>query len=188
MLEDTTLLDRCRRGDDLAWEALVRRYQRRVFAVAYHYMRNREEARDMAQEVFVKIYQQLGRYEVGKKFLPWMLSVARNACIDQLRKRKARPPLQDVSIDDRPHLATGGPTPEEEMEEDSRRRLLYRALARMSDANREIILLKEIQGMRLEEISRLLALPLGTIKSRSSRARVELATKLRVLDPSYGIG
>ena len=57
-----------------------------------------------------------------------------------------------------------------------------------ADANREIILLKEIQGLRLEEISRLLALPLGTIKSRSSRARVELATKLRVLDPSYGIG
>ena len=186
MLEDTTLLDRCRQGDDLAWEALVRRYQRRVFAVAYHYMRNPEEARDMAQEVFVKVYQQLNRYEVGKKFLPWMISVARNACIDQLRKRKARPPLQDVSIDDRQQLSAAGPTPEEELVDDSRKRLLYRALAKMSEANREIILLKEIQGLRLEEISRLLSLPVGTVKSRSSRARIELATKLRVLDPSYG--
>ena len=69
---------------------------------------------------------------------------------------------------------------------ESRKRLLYRALDRMNERNREMILLKEIQGLKLEEISDLLKLPIGTVKSRSNRARLELASKLRLLDPSYG--
>lgn len=188
LVEVATLLERCRRGDDLAWEAIVRRYQGRVYAVAYHYMRNREDARDMAQEIFVRIYRQLDSLKGGERFLPWLLRLARNACIDQLRRRKARPPASDVRVEDGPQIASGDPDPEERSAAQARKRLLYSALDGMSEKNREIILLKDIQGLKLEEISSMLALPLGTVKSRSNRARLELALRIRRLDPSYGVG
>ena len=186
LLDVSMLVERCRQGDDLAWEALVRSCQARVFAVAYHYMRNAEEARDMAQEIFVRIYQRLDSFQGGDGFLPWMMRLARNACIDRLRMLRARPPASDLPVEDGPQIADGGPDPEESSEARERTRLLYRALDQMSERNRELILLKEIQELKLEEIASLLALPLGTVKSRSSRARVELALKLRALDPSYG--
>jgi RNA polymerase sigma-70 factor (ECF subfamily) len=186
VLEIQTLLERCRQGDELAWEALVRRFQRRVYAVAWQYLRDGDEARDMAQEVFIRVYQQLGKFQVEKSFLPWLLSVARNACIDRLRKRRARPPAQDVPAEGDVAVASGGPSPEDEVAAEWRKRLLYRALARMSDSDREIIMLKDIQGLKLDEIARMLSLPIGTVKSRSNRARVALASRLRMLDPRYG--
>jgi RNA polymerase sigma-70 factor (ECF subfamily) len=103
-----------------------------------------------------------------------------------LRKRKARPPASDLRVEDGPQIASDGLSPEEAATRASRRRLLYRALNRLSERNREIILLKEIQGLKIEEISKLLALPEGTVKSRASRARIELAAQVRGLDASYG--
>ncbi len=184
-MDVSTLLERCRKGDDLAWESLVRQYQRRVFAVAYHYMRNADEARDMAQEIFIRIYKQLDSFR-GERFLPWMLSVARNACIDRLRKIKARPPASDVPVDEATQVAAIGPSPEDNSDTESKKRLLYAALDLLSDTNREMVLLKEIEGLKLEEIAQLLKLPLGTVKSRSNRARVELAARVRTLDPAFG--
>lgn len=185
-LDTATLVRRCRRGDALAWEALVRAYQGRVYAVAHHYMRNREEARDVAQEIFIRIYRKLETFRGGETFLPWMMKLARNACLDKLRERAARPPSSDIPVDEGPELADASPSPEENSETSARRRLLYRALDGMSEKGREMILLKEIQGLKLEEISDLLDLPVGTVKSRSSRARLELATTLRRLHPAYG--
>jgi RNA polymerase sigma-70 factor (ECF subfamily) len=186
LVDEATLVERCRGGDDLAWEALVRRFQGRIFAVAYHYLRDRDEARDMAQELFIRVYRRLHTFRGGRGILPWMISLTRNACIDRLRARRARPPAADVRLEDGPQIEDPGPGPEDASLTSARRRLLYRALDRMSEKNREIILLKEIQGLKLNEISALLALPVGTVKSRAHRARIELATKLRVLDPSYG--
>ena len=186
MLDVATLLERCRSGDSLAWEALVRRYQARVYSVAVHYMRDREEARDVAQEIFIRIYQRLDSFRGDEKFVPWMLSLARNCCVDRLRRLKVRTPSISVSLDEGAEVAEPGPTAEESTHADDRQRLLYRALHRLSDKNREMILLKDIQGLKLEEIAALLVLPLGTVKSRSSRARIELAKSLRVLDPSCG--
>jgi RNA polymerase sigma-70 factor (ECF subfamily) len=187
LLDVTTLVQRCRHGDDLAWEALVRQYHGRIHSVAYHYLRNADEARDMTQEIFIRIYQQLPSFRRGDRFVPWMIRVARNATIDRLRRRKARPPLSDVPADGGLPLASSDPTPEESSVEEARRRLLYRAMDGMSEKNREILLLKEIQGLKVEEISKMLRLPTGTIKSRASRARIELATRVRQLDPSYGV-
>jgi RNA polymerase sigma-70 factor (ECF subfamily) len=186
LLDGATLLERCRRGDDLAWEALVRRYQSRVYSVAFHYMRNAEEARDMAQDIFVRIYQRLETFQGDQAFLPWMLRLARNVCIDALRRKKARPPATDVTIDDAVQIASSTPTPEETSEARSSRDLLYRAMDRMSESDREILMLKEIQGLKVEEISSLLKVPTGTVKSRCNRARIELAARVRRLDPSYG--
>jgi len=186
LLDVATLVQRCRRGDALAWEALVRRFQSRVYSVAYHYVRNAEEARDLAQEVFVRIYERLDGFHGEDRFLPWLLSLTRNACIDRLRRIKARPPASDLRVEDGPEIPAGEPSPEQATEEAARRRLLYEALDGMSARSREVILLKEIQGLKLEEISTMLALPIGTVKSRSNRARLELASRIRRLDPSFG--
>jgi RNA polymerase sigma-70 factor (ECF subfamily) len=181
-----TLVERCRQGDGLAWEALVRRFQSRVYAVSYHYMREADEARDVAQDIFVRVYERLDSYDGQSNFLAWLLRVSRNACIDRLRRRAARPPATDLTPDDGVELVAGEPDPEEEAGRSARKALLYRALNGMSDKNREIILLKEIHGLKIEEISEMLGLPVGTVKSRSSRARIELATRVRALAPSYG--
>lgn len=169
------LLDRCRDGDELAWEALVRTYQGRVYGLAYHYMRDHEAARDLAQEIFVKVYRNLPDLEGHEMFLRWMLRIGRNLCIDHLRRARVRPPAEDLALEEGPELAAGTPGPEESWMADSDRRLVHRALGRLSEKNREMILLKEIQGMNLEEIADLLDLPIGTVKSRSNRARLELA-------------
>jgi RNA polymerase sigma-70 factor (ECF subfamily) len=181
-----TLLERCRAGNELAWEMLVRRYQSRIYAVAYHYTRNTEEARDLAQEIFVRVYQRLDSFHGEQRFLPWLLRVARNACIDRLRRLKARAAGSAAGLEEAPELPATGPSPEESSAVEARKRLLYRAMTRLSEKNREIILLKEIQGLKFEEISVLLGLPVGTVKSRSNRARLELATHVRSLDSSFG--
>ncbi len=186
MLDVETLLKRCRQGDDLAWEALVRRFQGRVYAVARHYMRNAEEARDVAQEIFVRIYERLESFHGDQAFLPWLLRLSRNVCIDALRRQKARPRTTDDVIDETVQPASAAPTPEETSAARSARDLLYRAMDRMSDSDREILMLKEIQGLKVEEIASLLKIPTGTVKSRCNRARLDLAVRVRRLDPSYG--
>ena len=187
-MELAQLLDRCRQGDELAWEALVRAYQGRVFGLALHYVRNTEEARDLAQEVFVKIYDKIGMFRGHETFLAWMLRLARNLCIDHLRRARSRPPITDVPTQDGPELPDGGPTPEEAWAADSRKRLVHRALGRLSEQYREIILLKDIQGLKLEEVASLLNLPIGTVKSRSSRARIALARVVLDISPPQGTG
>ena len=185
MSDTAELIDRCRQGDDLACERLVRTYQGRVYAVAYHYVRNTDDARDLAQEAFIRVYQKVGGF-TGQDFLPWLIRVVRNLCVDHLRRRKARPPLSDVPVEEGGvTISDPGPSPEELWLTDSRKRLVYDALSGMTGQDREIILLKEIQGLKFREIASMLELPIGTVKSRSNRARVELAQRVLKLDPSY---
>jgi RNA polymerase sigma-70 factor (ECF subfamily) len=101
--------------------------------------------------------------------------MARNCCIDRLRALGARAPQDPIEIDP-PSMA---PSPEDAMLQHARRTLLYRALDTLSDVNREIVLLKDIHQLKIEEIGSLLRLPIGTIKSRSNRARTELAKAVR---------
>ncbi len=182
------LIDRCRQGSDLAWEALVRRFEGRVYGIAMHYLRDREEARDAAQDVFVKIYGNLHTLKEDKPFLPWMLRIARNACIDRIRRLKVRTPDVAVPLEESPEIQipTDGPTPEEALMQGAREGLVHRALDALSAGNREMILLKDIQGLKLEEIAEMLDLPLGTAKSRSHRARIELGKAIQSLEPSFG--
>jgi RNA polymerase sigma-70 factor, ECF subfamily len=175
------LLERCCSGDELAWEALVRRFQARIYGIAYHYVGNAEDARDLAQEAFIRIFQNLAAFPDPTKFLPWIIRITRNACIDHLRRKKARPPAHDVVVDGLLTLQAPGGDPDQLYVADSRKRLIHSALLEMSDLNREMILLKDIQGLALEEIASLINVPLGTVKSRSNRARIELAHKLALL-------
>ena len=177
MIDLDTLLARCRRGDPLAWEELVRRFQGRIHGFALFYLRDREEARDTAQEIFVRLYKHLGDTQDGASFVPWLLRLSRNCCIDRLRALGARAPQDPMDVDPPSHA----PSPEENLLANGRRALLYRALDTLSDVNREIVLLKDIHQLKLEEIGSLLRLPLGTVKSRSNRARTELAKAVRSL-------
>lgn len=179
------LLVQCRRGDPLGWEALVRRYQARIYGFALHYLRDPEEARDAAQEIFIKMYQHLDGVRDGHAFLPWMLRLARNGCIDRIRSRKVRPlDLQATASSATADRASMEVSPEESLLETARRALLYRALATLTATSRQIVLLKDIEQLQLVDISTRLGLPIGTVKSRSNRARVELAKAVRSLEAS----
>ena len=185
-IDEAALVERCRQGDDLAWEWLVRRCQGRVYGLAYHYLGSVEDARDVAQEAFVRVYRQLGSFD-GDRFTAWLLRITRNLCIDQLRRRRARPPAEDVpaGTDDGAAPRDSAPDPEQAWLADVRRRLIHQALRRLDGASREVILLKDIQGLKLQEIAGMLGLPLGTVKSRAHRARLELARQVIAIDPSY---
>jgi RNA polymerase sigma-70 factor (ECF subfamily) len=178
------LLESCRQGDELAWEMLVRQYQSRIFGIACTYVHDRDEARDLSQEIFVRVYRNLDGCKDAARFLPWLVRIARNASIDHLRRRKARPPARDIPVEDAFRLVSTDPLPDEDLERRSRLRIVELALQCLSEINREIILLKDMQGLALEEIAQMLNLPLGTVKSRSSRARVELTREVqRLLGP-----
>ena len=185
-VDASALIERCRDGDELAWESLVRRYQGRVYSVTLHYLRHGDEARDAAQEVFLRVYEKLDTFHGDAGFLPWLLRLARNVSIDRLRRKAARPPVDDLVVEEGVEIAANAPDAEEQLGRHARRRLLFRAVAGMTDQHREVILLHEIQGLKLEQIAEMLGLPLGTVKSRSNRARIELATRVRQLDPAYG--
>jgi RNA polymerase sigma-70 factor (ECF subfamily) len=175
------LLERCRQGDELAWEALVREHQGRLYGLAYHYVGSGEEARDVVQEVFVRMWRNLDDCTEPQHFVPWTIRIARNACIDHLRRRKARPSGRSVPVEEAMHLAAQGPSPEDTYQADARKRLVHLALQQLSELSREIILLKDIQGLPFEEIGAMLDVPVGTLKSRSNRARLELARKVLAL-------
>ena len=118
--------------------------------------------------------------------MAWLLRITRNLCIDQMRRRRARPPAEDLLADDNEWaLPDTAPDPEQSWLRDGKKRLVYDALRRLNGPNREMILLKEIQGLQLKEIAEMLGLPIGTVKSRSNRARVELARQMIAIDPSY---
>ncbi len=178
------LLKRCSQGDELAWEVLVRQHQGRICAIAYGYLGDQDEAFDLAQEIFVRVYERLDTCEDPEKFQSWLTRIARNACIDHLRRMKARPPRQDIPADEMHNLAGGSSNPEQDWVRSRRKKLVFQAMQELSEINREIILLKDIQELPLDEIASILKLPVGTVKSRSSRARIELA---RVIS-SWGSG
>jgi RNA polymerase sigma-70 factor (ECF subfamily) len=185
-MDQVALLRRCREGDELAWEVLVRQQQGRVCSIALGYVGDQDEAFDLAQDIFVRVWDRLNSCTDLEKFGPWLMSIARNACLDHLRRRKARPPRQDIPAEEMHNLAGNAPTPEDDWLSTSRQRIVHRALQKLTAINREIIVLKDIQGLPLEEIASMLSLPLGTVKSRSSRARVELAQAVVELDGGPG--
>jgi RNA polymerase sigma-70 factor (ECF subfamily) len=150
-------------------------------------MRDTEEARDVAQEIFVKMYQHLGSVRDGRTYLPWMLRLARNCCIDRIRSRKARPHDLLAVEENKIESASIEASPEASLLETARRALLYRALRTLTATNRQIVLLKDIEQLQLSVIATRLGLPIGTVKSRSNRARAELAKAVRSLEAAEAV-
>ncbi|HSD65092.1 MAG TPA: sigma-70 family RNA polymerase sigma factor [Vicinamibacteria bacterium] len=176
---DAELLPRCRAGDEVAWRELVTRHTRRVFGLAYRFTGRVDEAEDLTQEVFVKVYQTLGRYrETDGPFGGWLMAVARNHAIDHYRRGRQ----ERVRRADDPALLESMPARDEHpiagLEREERRSLVHSGLRALPPDLRLPLVLCDLQGLPYEEIAGELGIPLGTVKSRINRARLELAKRL----------
>jgi RNA polymerase sigma-70 factor (ECF subfamily) len=178
-IAESDLLPRCRVGDEVAWRELVTRHTRKVFGLAYRFTGRVDEAEDLTQEVFVKVYQTLGRYrESDGPFGAWLMAVARNHAIDHYRRRKQERLLRA----DDPAALEAMPAREEHpvarLEREERARLVHSGLQSLPPDLRLPLILCDLQGLPYEAIASELEIPLGTVKSRINRARLELAKRL----------
>ena len=174
------LIEGCLQGDQHAWNVIVTRYWRKVFNVAYKFVGRHDQAEDLAQEIFLKIFKALGTFDRRANFQTWLISVSRNLCIDHYRSVRKEREMVDRSVD----AADVSPVSTEPdalvtLERGDRRAMLHRALARLPDTLRVAVLLRDIQELSYKEIADQLALPEGTVKSRINRGRKELAYQLR---------
>ena len=171
--DDRELVALCLRGDREAFNALVARHYRGIYSMTYRMTGNAEDASDLTQETFLRVYTRLDTFDPEQSFLAWIRRIGTNLCIDRLRRR--REPA--VSLDQ--HLASGvqyadetpGASPAEavEMAEDSRRVLA--AVHRLPAKQRAVLVLRHVEGLKLEEIADTLRLPLGTVKTLLFRGR-----------------
>jgi RNA polymerase sigma-70 factor, ECF subfamily len=180
-LELPVLLARCQAGDQLAWEAFVHQFQGRIYALAYSYAGEREDARDLAQEIFIRLYETRARWAGPDEFMPWLIQVARNRSIDFLRRRKVRRPAVAVQEDEGFQLPDRQPGPEASAVMQSQRAALREALHGLSTLSREVLMLRDVHELPVQRVAQMLGVPVGTVKSRASRARVELVARVRAL-------
>jgi RNA polymerase sigma-70 factor (ECF subfamily) len=176
---DADLLSRCRSGDEAAWHELVALHTRKVFGLAYRFTGRVDEAEDLTQEVFVKVYQTLGRYrEADGPFGGWLTAVARNHAIDWYRRRKQERTRRsdDTAVLER--MAAPGEHPIAGIERQERAGIVHRGLRALPADLRLPLILCDLQGLAYDAIATELSLPLGTVKSRINRARIELAKRL----------
>jgi len=167
---DVELIREVLAGGVERFELLIRRYERLVAAAAIRMGVPRQEVEDVANEVFYKVYRSLKRYEPTHAFSTWLYRITVNAALDRRRSRR-----HDTRMDEIPAaLADSGPSPHEDAERRGRVRLLQEALARIPDHYRAPLVLMHVEGLAIEEVSRVLDLPEGTVKSRLFRARAML--------------
>jgi RNA polymerase sigma-70 factor (ECF subfamily) len=176
------LIQRCLKGDQMAWEAIVRQYRRKVFNVAYKFVGRHDEAEDLTQDIFLKIFKSLGTFDSRANFQTWLISVSRNLCIDHYRSvRKERETInRDV---DASELSPVSPTQGQMamMEQRDRVQLLKDAMSALPATLRTAVLMRDIHELSYHEIAEKLHLPEGTVKSRINRGRNELARQIRKL-------
>jgi RNA polymerase sigma factor (sigma-70 family) len=177
-----TLIQRCLKGDQHAWDLIVRQYWRKVFNVAYKFVGKHDEAEDLTQEIFLKIFKSLNTFDRRANFQTWLISVSRNLCIDHYRSVRKERETIDRDVDANALTpATTEPGPVAALEQRDRVMLLRQALAALPDSLRTAVLLRDIQELSYQEIADRLRLPEGTVKSRINRGRTELARQIRKL-------
>jgi RNA polymerase sigma-70 factor (ECF subfamily) len=176
---DAELIERCLRKDNAAWEALVARYRRKVFHIAYKFTGRHAEAEDLMQEILLKVFRSLDRFNQDADFSTWLGSVARNYCIDHYRasKREKEVLVEDLVAFDLA-VATTGTNPQRVLEDRDRRSFLRKGLELLPDKLREAVILRDLQGLTYQEMAERLGLPEGTVKSRINRGREELSRLL----------
>jgi RNA polymerase sigma-70 factor (ECF subfamily) len=177
--DDRSLVDRCRKGEDEAWRELVDRFGQRVYSVAYHFTLKREDAEELSQEIFLKIFENLERYDGGFPLIAWIVSLSRNLCIDRYRRRKREKSFRFVSDDAVLPMLRSDDDPSADALRKDRTKMLFSALSEIPEELAEILVLRDLDGLAYDEIGKALALPDGTVKSRLFRARAEVARRIR---------
>jgi RNA polymerase sigma factor (sigma-70 family) len=176
------LIQRCLRGDQIAWELIVRQYWRKVFNVAYKFVGKHDQAEDLTQDIFLKIFKSLDTFDRRANFQTWLISVSRNLCIDHYRSvRKERETIdRDVDANElSPVSREVGPA--QALEQRDRVMLLKQSMAALPETLRTAVMMRDIQELSYQEIADRLRLPEGTVKSRINRGRTELARQIRKL-------
>ena len=175
---EPALVEGCRRGDPEAFARLVGLHEAMVLNLASRLLGDGEEARDLAQDVFLQVYRTLARFEGRSSFRTWIYRIVVNQCRNRRRwwrrrRRAAACPLDQITPADEARMAEASPaeTPFDSLARAERARRVQAALLRLSFEHRAILLLREVEGLACEEIASTLGLPLGTVKSRLSRAR-----------------
>ena len=181
--QEALIVRKVLQGDVNAFEKLVTEYEKAVYAIAQRMTGNPEDAADMTQETFIKAYNSLGSFRGDSKFSVWLYRIANNVCLDFLRSR-SRKPTVSLSVEDdegeesQLDVADESQSPELLLERGLTRDAVRRGLDTLPPDYRQILLLREIQGLSYEEISSALGIDLGTVKSRIFRARKKLCTFL----------
>lgn len=184
---DLTLVESCRGGDLNAFDILVERHQNRIFNVCYWMLGNRDEAADASQDAFVRAYRSLANFRGDSAFGTWLHRIAVNASIDATQRRKRAPVLysdltpngEDEREDPEPDASTQPPRdPSLLALREEKRAAVRQALASLPEHYRVVLVLFDIEGYSYEDIGHTLELPLGTVKSRISRARQSLRERL----------
>lgn len=182
-LDDLQLVQRCKEGDERAFRTLVERYQKKVFAVALGMVKDREEAMDIAQDAFVKVHKYLDHFKGDASFYTWIYRITANLAIDRIRARNVR---EGVEFDERfrgdeePTGEAGilgtrlGTNPQKAALRRELAEQIGRALDRLPPKHREILVLREVEGMSYEDLARVLKIPKGTVMSRLFHARAKM--------------
>jgi RNA polymerase sigma-70 factor, ECF subfamily len=172
------------RGDQDAFAEVIELYKDKVFQICFRMLGNRHEAEDISQEAFIRAYVNIHTFNQKRKFSTWLYRIATNLCIDRIRKKKPDYYL-DAEVKGTEGLtmysqvAAEGQLPEEEVEEMELQAEIQRQILKLPDKYRSVIVLKYIEELSLQEISEILDLPLGTVKTRIHRGREALRKQLR---------
>ena len=183
-----SLIEQCLAGDQTAWDQIVRQNWRKVFNVAYKFVGRHDEAEDLTQDIFLKIFKALRTFDRRANFQTWIISISRNLCIDHYRSvRKERQTIaRDVDSNDlQPATTDRGPYAIAEHQD--LRAQLRAALEALPVTLRTAVVLRDLQELSYQEIADRLGLPEGTVKSRINRGRIELAHQLRRLQDNQPV-
>lgn len=179
---DSSLVERCLRGDETAWEEMVRTHTRRVYGLCYRFTSSDSEAQDLTQEVFLRVYRSLKSFRSTEGSLAtWLTRVTRNLLIDHYRRTR-QDRVTDSIEEQLPVLEESMPAsarPDGMVAGREASEILRAALQKLSPELRESVILRDLEGMEYREISTVLKIPEGTVKSRLNRGRTELAKVLR---------
>ena len=189
MEQEQEILDRCLAGEDSAWEVLLKAHSRKIYNLCYRFTGRAEEAEDVTQEVFIKVFQTLKSYHAAQgSFGTWLNRVARNHLVDHYRR--ARKDRVTSSLEDELPEAEQKPSPHMEptgqVESRERREVLQQGLDKLSPDLREAVILRDLHDLDYEEIAQVLSVPQGTVKSRINRGRLELGRVLKRMEGMRG--
>ncbi|MDO5610474.1 MAG: RNA polymerase sigma factor RpoE [Pseudomonadota bacterium] len=183
---DHELVRRVQLGERAAFDVLVRRYQHRVIAVISRYIGDRAEAKDVAQDSFIRAYRAIGGFRGDAQFYTWLHRIAINTAKNHLVAMKRRPPTDDIDVVDAEQFDAAlalreTDTPERELMRQEVEQTVMRAVNALPDELRQAITLREVEGLAYDEIAQQLGCPIGTVRSRIFRAREAIDKQLRPL-------